>query len=163
MLSSATVNQQLAVGETGPVKNKTQWSGFLDAGVHTLKTTDVISIIGSDSGPFVTADAIFLQPIMPDASSSSPPRQPAKRDAVNAKLNEEYFPPREARFVRFTIEQDQRQLKVASTSLKYFPMARTLRWRASVPKPRLPVTSCTPYTTSSKSMTVHMGTPEAGS
>ena len=99
----ATVNQQLAAGETGPVKNQTQWSGFLDAGVHILKTTDVISIIGSNSGPFVTADAIFLQPIMPDASSTAPPRQPAKRDPVNAKLNEEYFPPREARFVRFTI------------------------------------------------------------
>ena len=94
----------LAAGETGPVKNQTQWSGFLDAGVHTLKTTDVISIIGSNSGPFVTADVIFLQPIMPNASSTAAPRQPAKRDPVNAKLNEEYFPPREARFVRFTID-----------------------------------------------------------
>ena len=100
----ATVNQQLAVNETGPIKKQAKWSGFFDAGVHTLKPTDVISIIGSDSGPFVTADAIFLQPIMPNASSIAPPRRPAKRDAVNAKLNEEYFPPREARFVRFTID-----------------------------------------------------------
>ena len=100
----ATVNQQLAVGETGQVKNQTQWSGFLDAGVHTLTPTDVISIIGGSVGPYVTADAIFLQPVSDEASSSAPPRQPAKRDPVNAKLNEEYFPPREARFVRFTID-----------------------------------------------------------
>ena len=104
----ATVNQQLAVGESGPVKNQTNWSGFLDAGVHTLKPTDVISIVGSDSGPFVTADAVFFQPIMPQVTISSPPRKPAKRDAVNAKLNEEYFPPRKARFVRFTIETTTR-------------------------------------------------------
>ena len=100
----ATVNQQLAVGDTGPVENQTKWSGFLDAGVHTLEPTDVISIIGGNSGPFVTADAIFLQPIMPNVSSTAHPRPPAKRDSVNAKLNEEYFPPQQARFVRFTIE-----------------------------------------------------------
>lgn len=100
----ATVNQQLAVGDIGPVKNQTKWSGFLDAGVHTLKATDVISIIGGNSGPFVTADAIFLQPIMPHVSSTAPPRPPAKRNAVSAKLNEEYFSPRQARFVRFTID-----------------------------------------------------------
>jgi len=100
----ATVNQQLAVGESEPVKNKTNWSGFLDTGVHTLKPTDVISIIGSNDGPYVTADAIFLQPATPKSDGSARPRQPAKRNAVNAKLNEEYFPPRKARFVRFTIE-----------------------------------------------------------
>ncbi|MCH1438121.1 MAG: PSD1 and planctomycete cytochrome C domain-containing protein [Rubripirellula sp.] len=101
----ATVNQQLAAGETGPVPNKTSWSGFLDAGVHTLKPTDVISIIGSDTGPYVTADAIFLQPITAKMNRRLSTRQPAKRDAINAKLNEEYFPPRKARFVRFTIEK----------------------------------------------------------
>ncbi len=101
----ATVNQQLVAGGIGQAKNQTIWSGFLDAGVHTLKATDVISIIGSNSGPFVTADAIFLQPILPSDSSPSTPRQPAKREAVNAKLNEEYFPPREVRFVRFTIDK----------------------------------------------------------
>jgi len=104
----ATVNQQLAVGESGPVKNKTDWSGFLDTGIHKLKPTDVISIIGSNDGPFVTADAIFLQPAIAKPDSLTPPKQPARRDAVNAKLNEEYFPAREAKFVRFTIEATSR-------------------------------------------------------
>ena len=109
----ATVNQQLAVGASGPVKNKTNWSGFLDTGVHELKPTDVISIIGSNDGPFVTADAIFLQPATVKTTTvktaiSPTPKPPAKRDPVNAKLNEEYFPPREARFVRFTIEATSR-------------------------------------------------------
>lgn len=104
----ATVNQQLAVGQTGPVNNKTNWSGFLDAGVHAFESKDVISIVGSNTGPYVTADAIFFQPIMPGTNVSPQPRYPAKRDAVNAKLNEEYFPPREARFLRFTIDTTTR-------------------------------------------------------
>ncbi|MDB4500395.1 DUF1553 domain-containing protein [bacterium] len=103
--SLATVNQQLGVGESGPVKNKTAWSGFLDAGVHTLKPTDVISLIGGQTGPFVIADAIFLQPITTSSPQPQHAKRPAQRVAVNAKLNEEYFPARMARFVRFTIEK----------------------------------------------------------
>lgn len=100
----ATVNQQLAVGETGPVKNKTNWSGFLDAGVHSLKSTDEISLIGGKTGQYVTADAIFLQPATLASKESQRTSPPTKRVAVNPKLNDEYFPARKARFVRFTID-----------------------------------------------------------
>ena len=107
----ATVNQQLRADQS---KNDEvlRWSGFYDAGVHELAREDSIVLIGGSSGAAVTADAIVLEPINPsdDSVASSAAKQgsvlePTKRPAVNAKRNVESFPPRAARFVRFTIEK----------------------------------------------------------
>ena len=87
----AIVNQQLSVGESGPVENKTQWSGFFDSGVHTLSPNDTIAIIGTGSEAYITADDIFLQPANPTESRQKEAKPPRQRKAVNAQLNEDYF------------------------------------------------------------------------
>lgn len=99
----AIVNQQLSVGESGPVENKTQWSGFFDSGVHTLSPNDTIAIIGTGSEAYITADDIFLQPANPTESRQKEAKPPRQRKAVNAQLNEDYFHPTLAKSVRFTI------------------------------------------------------------
>ena len=109
--SIAVVNQQLSAQRTGNVDGVSRWSGFYNAGVHAFTPHDAIVLIGGDSGTAVTADAIVLQPVDParDISQSArdtlPLVEPTQRPPVSAKRNVETFPPRLARFVRFTIEK----------------------------------------------------------
>ena len=103
----ATINQQLVAGGTGVVDNVTKWSGFQDAGVHEFAPDDTIVLLGGSKGPAVTADAILLQPTDqtdPTDQSNEQLWLPTKRPAVNAKQNDERFPPRKSKFVRFTIK-----------------------------------------------------------
>ena len=109
--SIAVVNQQLSAERSGNVDSVTRWSGFYNAGVHDFTPHDSIVIIGGVTGTAVTADAIVLQPMdqssdasQSDDASASALATPAKRPPVNTKRNTESFPPRHARFVRFTIE-----------------------------------------------------------
>ena len=106
----AVVNQQ-SRADRSEQDNELRWSGFYDAGVHTLAPKDSIVLIGGSSGTTVTADAIVLQPLgrpsETDATvkNSSVVVAPTKRRSLNSKRNEERFPPRSAQFVRLTIEK----------------------------------------------------------
>lgn len=101
----AVVNQQFRANRSEN-DGQLRWSGFHDAGVHEFTRNDSIVLIGGSSGTAVTADAIVLQPVhQPTDAGASPALAPTKRSAVNAKRNVETFPPRSARFVRFTIEK----------------------------------------------------------
>ena len=106
----AVVNQQLSAERVGDVDGVARWSGFYNAGLHDFTPGDSIVLIGGASGTAVTADAIVLQPVpQPSDTSQSASSEPGlvaptKRPPVNTKRNTETFPPRQARFVRFTIE-----------------------------------------------------------
>ena len=110
----ARVNQQLQVEANATSKpgNAAEWSGLHDAGLHDLQTDDQILLVGGEEGTAVTADTIVLQPVPPadgvQGSSDGGSEQsfvPILRSPVSATKNEETFPPRLARFVRFTITQ----------------------------------------------------------
>jgi len=94
----AKVDQQKFADGTADVGNKAMWSGFFDAGEHEFAEKTAIFLRGGGTGAAISADVLVLQ----DAGASG--RQPRLRAPVNAKGNEESFPPVEARFVRFTIE-----------------------------------------------------------
>ncbi|MDG2224587.1 MAG: DUF1553 domain-containing protein [Rubripirellula sp.] len=107
----AVVDQQLRA-DRSENDGLLHWSGFYNAGVHELTPADSIVLIGGSHGTAVTADVVVLQPLdQPSdldtaaASGEFDIAEPAKRPAVNAKRNEERFPPRSARFVRFNIEE----------------------------------------------------------
>jgi mono/diheme cytochrome c family protein len=107
----AVVNQQLRA-DRSKTDGVLRWSGFHDAGVHALTPSDSIVLIGGSQGTAVTADAVVLQPVdqaresdTATVAGESDVAAPTKRSAVNAKRNEERFPPRSVRYVRFTIEE----------------------------------------------------------
>ncbi|MGB0599203.1 MAG: PSD1 and planctomycete cytochrome C domain-containing protein [Rubripirellula sp.] len=107
----AVVNQQLRADRSRN-DGVLRWSGFHDAGVHALTPADSIVLIGGSQGTAVTADVVVLQPVdqagesdTATVASESDVAAPTKRTAVNAKRNEERFPRRSVRFVRFTIEE----------------------------------------------------------
>jgi len=107
--SLAAVNQQLRA-DRSENDGKLRWSGFHDGGVHEFTRHDSIVLIGGSEGTAVTADAIVMQPVdqpadSPAAAGESAAVKPTKRPAVNWKRNVDSFPPRSARFVRFTIEK----------------------------------------------------------
>lgn len=101
----ARVNQQQFAGanDEQTVAEQSLWSGFLDAGVHQLQPAHAIVLRGGASGEAVTLDALLLEPVDEDAQQLA--FKPNIRPAVNPKHNEEQFPPREAKHVRFTIER----------------------------------------------------------
>jgi hypothetical protein len=98
----ATVNQRFAVGGAGQVDSVANWSGFHDAGVHQLSPESEIVLIGGNTGTAITADVIVLQPESTTANVAVPP---TKRAPVDAKRNEERFPPQLTRRVRFSISK----------------------------------------------------------
>ena len=101
----ASVNQSLQAGGKGVIDNVARWSGLQDCGVHPLSAEDQIVLIGGQNGTAITADAIVLQPVTSPDSAAQPAKVAAKRPAVNAKQNEEWFAPTPVRRVRFVINQ----------------------------------------------------------
>ena len=100
----ARVNQQQFAGASGDVPGKPLWSGFHDAGIHTLGATTSLLLRGGEDGTAITADVILLEPVSSSTTEKSPlTTQPSFRAAVNARLNTEKLKPTLARSVRFTI------------------------------------------------------------
>ncbi len=104
----ANVNQQLAADGGGKPDQRMRWSGLFDAGVHEFEPGDAIVLRGGETGSAVTGDVILFQPV--DEKREKDMRTPSYRAPVNARRNVETFPAREARFVRFTIEETNRSL-----------------------------------------------------
>lgn len=100
----ASVNQRLAADGSGQVDGIAKWSGFYDAGVHQLAPDDELVLIAGESGSAVTADVVVFQPIS-ETDNQSGSVTPVLRQAVSAITNEERFLPRQARRVRFSIDQ----------------------------------------------------------
>ena len=100
----AVVNQQLPADGKGKVDRRKRWSGLHDAGVFELSPTDSVVLQGGETGGAITGDVVIFQPV----EGGEPADAPTYRPAVNARKNVEAFPPREARFVRFTIEETNR-------------------------------------------------------
>ncbi len=96
----ARINQQKPADGSAEPAGQATWSGFYDAGVHELGPDDVIVLESGDEGAAITADMIVLQPV----TNETIKQLPALRSRVTAKQNIESFAPREAKFVRFTIE-----------------------------------------------------------
>lgn len=113
----AKVNQQLDADGTGVVDNKSRWSGWYNAGVHQLTIGDQILLVAGEKGTAVTADAIVLQPQAVEDKTAPPP---SKRPAVNAKLNEERFPPRLVSRVRFLIGKTNNGSEACLDELEIF-------------------------------------------
>lgn len=97
----ARVNQQLPAGGKGKADRRQRWSGLHDAGVFDLSPADSVVLQSGETGSAVTGDVVIFQPLGDE--EDAPP--PGYRPAVNARRNIETFPPREARFVRFTVEE----------------------------------------------------------
>lgn len=100
----AVVNQQLPADGKGKVDRRKRWSGLHDAGVFELSPTDSVVLQGGETGSAITGDVVIFQPV----EDGEPADAPTYRPAVNARKNVEAFPPREVRFVRFTIEETNR-------------------------------------------------------
>ncbi|MFP6619987.1 MAG: DUF1553 domain-containing protein [Pirellulaceae bacterium] len=100
----ARVDQQRFADGAGGVPGKPLWSGFHDAGVHTLGSSTSLLLRGGEEGAAITADVILLEPVSGSATEKTPTTiQPSFRAAVNARLNTEKLKPTLARSVRFTI------------------------------------------------------------
>jgi hypothetical protein len=96
----AKIDQYYPAGVTeGETENKPLWSGFHDAGEHTLRETSRIIIRGGETKTGVTADVILLQE---SAGNVPAHRAPRLREPVNAQRNVEKFSPTKAKFIRFT-------------------------------------------------------------
>ncbi len=100
----ARANQQLPADGKGKADRKKRWSGLHDAGVIHLSPADSVVLQCGEKGSAITADVVLFQPVA-DAAATPPP---SYRPPVNARENVETFAPREARFVRFTIEETNR-------------------------------------------------------
>jgi len=100
----AKVNQQLPAGGKGKADRQKLWSGLHDAGVFDLSSSDAVVLQSGETGTAITADVVLFQPV----ADEKPAPPPAYRPPVNARENVETFPPREARFIRFTIEETSR-------------------------------------------------------
>ncbi|MCF6284179.1 MAG: DUF1549 and DUF1553 domain-containing protein [Candidatus Hydrogenedentes bacterium] len=99
----ATINQKLLASQEADATAENEWSGFFDAGRHTLTEKSVVLLRSDDSSGKVTADVMALRPVA-DAMDASPPAlRPQLRQAVTAQRNEERFVPIEATALRFTI------------------------------------------------------------
>lgn len=100
----ARVNQQLPADGKGKADSMKRWSGLHDAGVFDLSPADSVVLHCGEAGGAITADVVLFQPVTDDKTGP----QPTYRPPVNARENVETFPAREARFVRFTIEETSR-------------------------------------------------------
>ena len=99
--SNFDVFQAIRDGDADGVK---RWSGLRDAGVFDLSPADSVVLQCGETGGAITADVVLFQPVTDDKTGP----QPTYRPPVNARENVETFPAREARFVRFTIEETSR-------------------------------------------------------
>ena len=101
----AKVNQQIRADGSGEPSRKPIWSGWHDAGVHELGRDDALVLIGGEAGTAVTVSTVVFQPVAEGARGAG---MFALRPLVDPKRNVETFPAREARLVRFTIEESSR-------------------------------------------------------
>ncbi|TWU06200.1 DUF1553 domain-containing protein [Stieleria varia] len=119
----ATVNQRLAAGGAGQVDSVAKWSGFHDAGVHTLSPNSEIVLVGGTTGAAITADVIVLQPEWKTPTVVHPPN---KRAPVNAKRNEERFAPTLTRRVRFSINKTNSESEACLDELEVYSSKRNV-------------------------------------
>ena len=99
---------------TGDPAGQPLWSGFLDAGVHDLKSSSSILLRGGDGDATVTAAALVLQE-----------ERGILRSSVTRGLNTERFQPVEARYVRFTVSATT-QLEPCIDELEVFSETRNV-------------------------------------
>ncbi len=102
-ISIARVNQQKFADGTGDVPGQSLWSGFYSSGIHNLTTSSAILVIGGETGTAVTTDALLLESIPDGQSDAINKTIPSIRPAVKPNENVEWFEPRPAKFIRFTI------------------------------------------------------------
>lgn len=119
----AKVNQTLKADGGGQVDSVARWSGFFDAGVHLLSPDSEIVLIGGDIGTAITADVIALQP---EPTTQKITRPPVRRAPVDARKNEERFPPRVARRVRFSISRTNNNSEACIDELEVYSGTRNV-------------------------------------
>ena len=98
----ARVNQTTFADGTAAVAAEERWSGFYDAGIHTLNTSSRLALAGIDPDAILAADVVGLEEIR-SAADERPTLTPHLRAPVIVKTNEERFAPVEAKWVRFTV------------------------------------------------------------
>ena len=79
-----------------------RWSGFHDAGVHTLTPASRIALHSEPGEGMCAADALLFEEIRSPADEA-PTHAPHLRSPVVVKTNEERFVAVDAKFVRFTV------------------------------------------------------------
>ena len=98
----ATIDQRLLSDGSGePTPSQPLWSGFRDAGVHTLTLSTKLFIVGGATEAPVTADTVIFEE--QESRDDVANRTPHLRGPVSAAENVDAFPPTKARFVRLTI------------------------------------------------------------
>lgn len=84
----------------GKTKTMPLWSGFHDAGVHTLKEASRLVLRGGETKTVITGDVVMFERVAEDDDTRK--EFPGLRAPVNPRQNVERFAPVEAKFVRFT-------------------------------------------------------------
>ena len=98
----ADVDQRLVADGSGePAADQPLWSGFRDAGAHSLTETTRLFVVGGSAAGPVTADVVIFEE--QGALDVAANRVPHLRGPVSAGENVDAFPPTKARFVRFTV------------------------------------------------------------
>ncbi|MBL9200897.1 MAG: DUF1549 domain-containing protein, partial [Opitutaceae bacterium] len=94
---------QTRFADGGPaVTGEKRWSGFSDAGIHTLTASSRFALRSEPAGGMCSADALLLEEISGPADEA-PTHAPHLRSPVVVKTNEERFAPVDAKFLRFTV------------------------------------------------------------
>jgi mono/diheme cytochrome c family protein len=100
----ARVDQRKFADGSSEVPGMPLWSGFHDAGVHTLKPTSRVVLRGGATDAYVTADLLLLQEVGPDEPAKCAVPLPGLRLPVHRFANVERFAPVDAKFVRLSIQ-----------------------------------------------------------
>ncbi|MBL7649458.1 MAG: DUF1553 domain-containing protein [Candidatus Hydrogenedentes bacterium] len=92
----ATVDQTRAASQRETDTGENIWSGFFDAGIHTLTEQSAILLRADDNKGKVAADLVAM-------GATALAARPQLRPAVNYAKNEDRFAPIEAKALRFTV------------------------------------------------------------
>jgi hypothetical protein len=97
----ATVDQRLfADGQGDPPPDEPLWSGFRDAGTHSITETTRLLVMGGAAAAPVTADVVIFEE---QKAAEAGGAVAHVRGRVNAGENVDAFDPERAKFVRFTV------------------------------------------------------------
>ncbi len=96
------INQTTLADGTPAVAGEKRWSGFYDAGIHTLTAESRLALASQGAADVLSADAVLLEEIV-SLADEAPTLTPHLRAPVVVKTNEERFAPTDAKFVRFTV------------------------------------------------------------
>lgn len=98
----ASVNQREFADGTAAVEKDKRWSGFRETKTVEFGTESCVILRGGETGGPTVADVMLFEEVGRGVAGSR--RAPAVRAPVSAQVNEERFAPRDARFVRFTVQ-----------------------------------------------------------